>query len=208
MPSSVATPLAGGKQVVDRLSNYAASSKQKIYSCNIREDYTPKTAVLIPALDKNQPIWPLSVKKGQEAWSLLETFIDVNGGKWTRVNMARTGETGAVLQSHVNRGTYTDLEVEDQTIRPLPSMQVNSQGSVLERTVSLLYSHINAAKSVLLDAGSDLAALEDLAKYHNQAKGFFLKGKAILPLDYLKHTNTYWCRYAKRCKAGFRRREL
>jgi hypothetical protein len=58
-----------------------------------------------------------------------------------------------------------------------PSTAAANQGSVLQRTIAMLFSDIIAASDELLERGADLAALNDIKAHSDEAEKYFLEGK-------------------------------
>jgi hypothetical protein len=124
----------------------------------------------------------ISIKRNQEGFTTDNGQSDYDGKIWVKFNLVRTEEMGWVPRDCLTFGKpATDIRmivVGDELAGPDQVSNVKEQGTLLERTISSLYSAIRRDKDELLREGAMLEGLNDITVNGNRHRRDILNSKS------------------------------
>lgn len=176
------TPDVSGCPVLPpSLSSEARNRNATLRVCIVKSSWSPHGPIRLQGLD--HPVRALEIKKGQEGFVLGDGMNDDAGNTWMRYARARSSnakDKGWVMQNLLNIGQEAGKVkiVDNRPIIPQPNTDPKTQGSRLQKTVSMLYTDITAVRDSLIRIGAGLVGMNAVRDFAGEIETSFINGKS------------------------------
>lgn len=174
--ADIPMPDVPGAALVPSQVAEAALNNKDVKTCVVRSNWVPTDLPNVGSED----VHFIAVRKGQEGFTIGDVHRDKLGGEWRNFALARSKTIGWVKASllEIGQNAQPRAKVIDLSTSIPEIKEYSNQGSVLQRTVSTLYSDIVAAEPQLAKVGADLDKIRYLRAKGSRAATLFLNGRS------------------------------